>query len=133
MYRCATKQGAFAWVAMLALLFSLLAPSAHHIDRPAPAKSEVSEICTRDGVKLFAIAQSAQTNSGEEPGTAPSRHCSYCASLGTTFAGTPSPLALWLADALQTHALPLLYLAPVTPFPWTVAFSRAPPALASVN
>jgi hypothetical protein len=133
MYRRAKNQTAFAWAAMLALLFGLLAPAAHHAIKPAMAEFQATEICTRSGATLYASDQSAATKPVTDLASDSSSHCGYCFSPGTTFILAPSALAVFQRTGQQVFVLPALSLAPVTRFAWTIAVSRAPPAFASFN
>jgi hypothetical protein len=129
MNRRATKWAVHAWIAMLALLFSSLAPAVQHLFNPAPADVQVAEICTSTGSKYIAVATSDAPKplGGKTHGSA--GHCGYCMH-GTPQALPPAP-AVALALGCERAFLPVQFrAAPAVPFPWTVAFSRAPPTLA---
>jgi long-subunit acyl-CoA synthetase (AMP-forming) len=119
-----------AWVAILALLFSSLAPAAHHLLNPTAGKSQVAEICTNAGVKAISLNADTPAKLLADLKQDMPSHCAYCITHGSTSA-IPSPSAMTFAVAGEQTLIPLLFFsASATLFPWTVAPSRAPPAFA---
>nr|WP_315396011.1 DUF2946 domain-containing protein [uncultured Duganella sp.] len=111
-----------AWLACLAMLFAVLAPS---ISR-ATAVGGWTEICTSAGMKLVKLADDGtRAPSGS---LMQGEHCPFCAH-HADLAG-PVPQAPAMAHPIGLgEIVPRLFLqAPRPLFTWTPAQSRAPPA-----
>jgi len=111
------------WIAILALIFSAIAPSISHAVS-ATANVPGLELCTVDGIKA------PQGKSLSDAIVHAFEHCPYCAAHATP----PSlpPLSVWhfpLPTAQQIFPS-LYYQAPSPLFAWSTANPRAPPALA---
>lgn len=125
MHRRATTWAVHAWIAILALLFSSLAPAAHHALNPAPAEPQTAEICTSSGVQVVAVDAEHPAQPGHIHDSI--KHCGYCVVHGG-WQALPSGSHSGHAVAVKEYFAPSpSYAAPLQPFPWTVAPSRAPP------
>jgi Protein of unknown function (DUF2946) len=119
------------WFACLALLLAALAPLMAKAAR-ADGAPAWAEICSAAGSRWVDLAGT----SGEQgPGPGPASgvelgHCPYCSMHGPDLAPAPNASIVLPAQRLQ-FAVPRLFLfAPATPFAWTAAQPRAPPAFA---
>ena len=122
MLTSAKRRTLHIWIAMLAVLFSALAPSVSHaLAKSAP--SILLEMCTVDGVK--AADGSKQTPSKSMQGM---EHCAYC----LTHANSPAlpPPAMSGFTAIGGHDLypPPFYTAPQPLHSWSAAKPRGPPS-----
>jgi Protein of unknown function (DUF2946) len=125
MFKPARQRALHVWIALLAILFSALAPAlSQAVAAPAPFAGQM-EICTMDGIRSI---------SPDDPGTGapPSdhfqKHCSICLTHPAPPALLP-PTAFVIASAASVQPWPpLFYQAPHALFPWTAASPRAPPA-----
>ncbi|WP_090437159.1 DUF2946 domain-containing protein [Duganella sp. CF458] len=114
-----------AWLACLAMVFAVLAPS---ISRAQSGDGWI-EICTTGGMKLVKItdADSSQKPSGS---LIHGEHCPFCAT-HTDIAGPIPASPIVIHPAGLVSAVPRLFLqVPRTLFTWAPAQSRAPPAAA---
>jgi hypothetical protein len=117
-----------AWLAMLALVMSALAPTVSQAVVMSSERGDWLEVCTTTGV-MWVKADSAATDDGTMPMAGHEQGCDICTHTvtgappvltGTTasFMGQPS---LWFDSlALSAHTAVL----------WAPAQSRAPPRLA---
>jgi hypothetical protein len=112
-----------AWVAMLAMLCAMVAPSIFHA--VAAARGEVFvEMCGISGTKLVAISG----DPSEQPTPSAPDHCKLCSMHGETYA-LPSSMqaAMFPADAGERY--PFLFFQSSSPLAvWSPVQSRAPPA-----
>jgi hypothetical protein len=115
------------WIAMLAILFSALAPAVSHALEARQGNANWVEICTVAGTKMV------QLGNGDQPTSdALSHHlknCPYCAA----HAGGPAlpPVAPVTFAILGGHDVfpALFYTAPSVQFAWSASAPRGPPAL----
>ena len=114
------RQLLHTWIALLAILFSVLAPTVSHA---VAASNPVStlEMCSVNG-----------SDDGKAPTTAKHgmEHCAFC-----TVHGGMDALPTASAIALARHAgrdiyPPLFYSAPQSQHTWSASNPRAPPFLA---
>jgi hypothetical protein len=132
MYRLTRHWSAYAWTACLAVLLNAFAPIVSHALKVSAPLTVQTEVCTALGMELMPVAMAP-----DEPGTPASdklkkgmEHCGYCAGHAGTV-GPPSPLAPMLGLYQGRDLRPPLYYHSARPlFPWSLARSRAPPALA---
>lgn len=126
MYTLVKRRTLHAWIALLAILFSAVAPSISHAYAAAAAGKPV-EICTVDGVKMLISNQGDAKQSGLDPAMHGMEHCPYCMTHAASFA-LPPPAASAFA-VLGGHDLfpALFYDAPQALFSWTAANPRGPP------
>jgi hypothetical protein len=117
MMKSLRRQTLQIWIAMLAVLFSALAPSISHALTPS-APYGYADICSTDKAKKAP----APPMHGME-------HCPYCATHGAAPALLP-PTATSLA-VIGGHDFypPLFYSAPHPLHNWTAAHPRGPPAV----
>ncbi|RSZ60442.1 DUF2946 domain-containing protein [Massilia atriviolacea] len=114
------------WMAMLAMLMSLLAPTLSHAlpgDATAPYLS--ADIC-RAGSAAAADGASVGGEAAPSPHEGKLKHCPYCHHSNgiLLLPQAPCPLALALSDAPPGARLPD---APKPGFSWTAAQPRGPP------
>lgn len=119
------------WIALLAILFSALAPSISHAMAARSGNAVYAEICGVDGVKLVALAGSDAGDKQAPAGDSLQlhmKHCPYCATHGGSFGlPPPAPAAFVLLDGADLHPS-LFYHAPAPLFAWSAAHPRGPPA-----
>jgi hypothetical protein len=125
----AKRQTLQIWIAMLAILFSALAPTVSHALAAADVSAIPLEICTANGYKVLKIPGS---DSSKAPATTKHgmEHCAFCASHGSTFALTTSSSSIFAIDSGRDIYPPLFYAAPHTLQAWSAANPRAPPYFA---
>lgn len=125
----AKRQSLYVWIAMLAILFSALAPSVSYALAAVSRSADTMEICTVDGYKLVTPSDS---DSSKAPAPAKHRmaHCAFCTTHGGAYALTGSPSVILAFEAGGTIYPPLFYAAPHSPHAWSAANPRAPPILA---
>jgi hypothetical protein len=123
---------AYAWIACLAILFNACAPFMHHALAASTSNTNEMEVCTALGLEMMPMSKGA-----DQPGkSAPDKlqkgmtHCACCTLHASTFALPPAmTLAFALSEGRDVYP-PLYYHAARPLFPWSLAQSRAPPALA---
>ncbi len=120
------------WIAMLAILFSALAPAVSQALAVNRASAGWAEICTAAGSKLVQLGVE-QPGGQPQPASDPLSHhlknCPYCAAHAGGPALAPPPTIVFAV--LGGHdVFPLLfYTAPSVQFAWSPAAPRGPPAL----
>jgi hypothetical protein len=112
-----------AWIAMLAILFGVLAPTLSHAVVPAAAQAVDFPVCS-----AHAQTADAKTPGLPEPAADFSKHCPYCAGQHHIPGLLPQAFAA-LAVADGAILPPLFYRAPAPLFHWAAPQSRAPPAV----
>ncbi|MDQ1811996.1 DUF2946 domain-containing protein [Massilia sp. CCM 9210] len=128
MINIAKRQTLHIWIAMLAILFSTLAPGMARAMSASGAPAGTMEICTANGYKLVKVGD---TDASKTPGSAQHgmEHCAFCLTHGGSLglSGTlPERLAF---DAVRDVYPPLFYSAPRSLHAWSTANPRAPPNL----
>ena len=128
MLKFARRQTLHIWIAMLAVLFSALAPAISHA-LAAAAPERLVEICTVDGVKTLSLA-AADISKAPAKSMHGMEHCPYCVTHGGSTGLPPAP-AMTLA-VIGGHDLypSLFYSAPRPLYQWSAGQPRAPPAIA---
>jgi hypothetical protein len=112
-----------AWIAMIAILFGVLAPTLSHAVVPAAAQAVDFPICS-----AHAQAVDVKAPGLPKPAVDPAKHCAYCA--GQHHAPGLLPQAQpALVVASSAYFPSLFYQAPAPLFHWTAPQSRAPPRL----
>lgn len=113
------------WLAALAMLFAVLAPTISRVR----STGDWVEICSVAGNKLVQVASA--TGDGSQPADArAAMDCPYCA-LHIDLAVPTPPQAAPIHRISRLAFVPRLFLqAPQAPFVWAPAQSRAPPVLA---
>jgi hypothetical protein len=118
------------WIACLAILFGSLAPSISHALAAASRGATQVEICTRDGIMMMSVSDTAAKKSPLGLTQDHLKHCPCCLAQEGPFALLP-PLQFTFA-ILGGHDLfpALFYDAPQPLFSWSAANPRAPPVAA---
>ena len=111
------------WIAMLAILFSALAPTVSHA-LAASTSSVLAEMCSVDGVKLVTADRKAPAKSMQGM-----EHCSYCVTHGGSFGLPPSAAQSFAVVSGHDSYPALFYSAPQPLHTWSAASPRAPPAV----
>lgn len=126
MMNMARRQTLHIWIALLAVLFSALAPSISHALASRDAPGGMMEICTANGYKLVKLAV---VDDGKAPSSAQHgmEHCAFCATHGGSHALTGTPSAALAIDPGSDVYPPLFYAAPRSLHAWSAANPRAPP------
>jgi hypothetical protein len=128
MFNMAKRQTLQLWIALLAILFSALAPTVSHA-LAAANPAETVQICTVDGYKLVQLPDA-------DDGKAPldlkhgMEHCAFCTLHGGGDAPLPHAVAALSLNPDRDTYPSLFYSAPRALHVWSVANPRAPPALA---
>lgn len=121
----------WTWIAALAILFGAMAPAISRTmaagDARAAMPDPAMEVCTMLGMKTV---PAADHGAKPDPGKTDHmlEHCPYCAvhaTPGILPPPAPSPTAL---PALSASCPPLFYRSAATPFAWSPARPRGPPA-----
>ena len=116
------------WIALMAVLFSALAPSISHALSASAGKAILAEICTVDGAKVVAVDAGDSQKPATDPLQHHFKHCPYCATHGGSFALPPAmPSEFAVLGGPDLHPS-LFYQAPAPLFAWSVAHPRGPPA-----
>jgi hypothetical protein len=116
------------WIAMLAILFSALAPSVSHALAARASLAGFAEICTVNGVELVSLATGERQKPVKDALFHHMEHCAFCATHGGSL-GLPPPLPVSFAVIGGHDLFPsLFYLAPTPLFSWSAAQPRGPPA-----
>lgn len=133
-YNCAMKhmakqQTLRIWIAMLAILFSALAPSISHALAAANGAGDKMEVCTSNGYKLV---KGPDSDNSKAPTLAKDsmKHCAFCTTHGGSYALTDAPSVPLALDAGRDMYPPLFYTATHSLHAWSAASPRAPPFLA---
>lgn len=129
MINMAKRQSLYVWIAMLAILFSALAPTVSYALAAVSSSADTVEICTINGYKLV---QPSHSDSSKAPASAKHgmTHCAFCTTHGGAYALTGSPSVILAFEAGRTVHPPLFYAAPHSLHAWSAANPRAPPILA---
>jgi hypothetical protein len=122
MLNAAKRRTLQIWIAMLAILFSALAPTVSHA-LVSSTPSALLEMCTVDGVK--AVEGSTQAPSKSMPGM---EHCAYCLTHASSPALLPPAVAGFAVIGGHDFYPPLFYTAPQPLHTWSAAKPRGPPA-----
>lgn len=131
MDRRARHWSAYAWIACLAILFNAFAPVLCHALTAAPPDTVEVQVCTALGMEMMSMPVEADQSGKSAPGHLHKdmAHCACCAFHGSTSALPQTrPFALALSAGRDVYP-PLYYHAARPLFPWSLAQSRAPPAL----
>jgi len=124
------RQLLVAWIALLGVLFGVLAPAVSHAMASAAPATEEVEVCTMKGMVTIVVDKAQPAESSSPMLDHMFKHCPYCASHGGFAALLPGP-SLAFPLSRQTLAYPpLFYQSAASLFAWTVANPRAPPSLA---
>jgi hypothetical protein len=112
-----------AWIAMLAILFGVLAPTLSHAVVPAAAQAADFPVC-----RAHTQAADVKAPGLPEPAADFSKHCSYCAGHHHAPGLLPrTPPASVVAGSASFPSL--FHEAPAPLFHWAAPQSRAPPRL----
>lgn len=127
MIKLAKRRTLHLWIAMLAILFSALAPTLSHALAAGQPADAVLMLCTVNGYKMVKLPG----DDGKAPVDAKGmQHCAFCTLHGGADA-LPPPASLTLALVADRASYPpLFYRAPRTQHIWSAAQQRAPPFLA---
>lgn len=123
MFKLLKRQTLHVWIAMLAILFSALAPTVSHA-LAASTPYALVEMCSIDGVKASAGTQKDPAKSMQGM-----QHCAYCVTHGGSFALPPSAVASFAVIGGHDYYPALFYTAPQPLHTWRAANPRGPPAV----
>jgi len=117
-----------AWLAMLALVMSALAPTVSQAVVMSSERGDWLEVCTTTGV-MWVKADSAAADDGAMPMAGHEQGCDICPH---TVTGAPPVLTAITAPVMGQPSLRFDSLASSvhTAVPWAAAQSRAPPRFA---
>jgi hypothetical protein len=117
-----------AWLAMLALVMSALAPTVSQAVVLSSERGDWLEVCTTTGV-VWVKADSAAADEGNLPMAGHEQGCDICTH---TVTGAPPEPAAWIVHAIaQPCVMPQALGASAPPARlWAPAQSRAPPLFA---
>jgi hypothetical protein len=128
MQRLAKTKVLPAWIALLAFLFGVLAPTVSHAIAASLPQAQAAEVCTSTGIKLVAPGSGDKARPASGTVLKGFMHCDFCGTHAGSFALLPqSRLALTVPDGHELFPS-LFYQSPTPLFAWTLAKSRAPPA-----
>jgi hypothetical protein len=110
------------WIAMLAILFSALAPAVSHA-LAASTPSVLLEMCTIDGAKTGDGSRQAPSKSMQGM-----EHCAYCLTHASSPALLPPAMSGFAVIGGHDHYPALFYTAPQPLHTWSTAKPRGPPS-----
>jgi len=116
MHKFVKRRTLYLWIAIMAVLFSALAPAVSRAMTPSSPYG-YAEICSVDQIKK-SPAQYDHT----------AEHCPYCATHGGTHALLPPAMASFAVVGGHDYYPPLFYSAPRPLHSWSAAKPRGPPA-----
>ncbi|GJJ02011.1 hypothetical protein RugamoR64_25490 [Duganella rhizosphaerae] len=116
MFKLAKRRTLHIWIAMLAVLFSALAPTVSRALTPASPYG-YAEICSVDAARK-----------SPSPASKVMEHCAYCVTHGGSFALPPQSMASFAVIGGHDYYPPLFYSAPRPLHSWSAAKPRGPPA-----
>jgi hypothetical protein len=120
-----------AWIAIFAIMLTVLAPALNHLLPAAQAGEHDVELCTSTGVVVVSLdAAHGHAQPGDPRHDAGAGHCAYCGVHASTHAFLPPSTLVTAAPAGAALMPRRFYQSPRLLFAWTVAASRAPPSLA---
>lgn len=123
-----TRRALTLWIAMLAVLFSALAPAVSHALAAGDSTSSWGEICSVNGARPTSLSAGTPQKPVKDALQHHIEHCPFCATHGASFALLP-PVALPFAVIGGHDLFPSLYYhAPAPLFSWAAAQPRGPPA-----
>ncbi|MYM41930.1 DUF2946 domain-containing protein [Duganella qianjiadongensis] len=124
------KRHAFCvWIAMLAILFSALAPTVSHALAAVSVATDTVEVCTVNGYQLVKVPDS-DSSKAPAPMKHGMEHCAFCTTQGGSYTLTSSLSVIAAFDASRDVYPPLFYAAPHSLHTWSASNPRAPPFLA---
>ena len=130
MYRLVKRKTLHVWIAVMAILFSALAPSISHAVARSSSLANLIEICTVGGTRLVAADGSEAKQASTAALMHTFEHCAYCMSHDGAFALLPQLPATFAVIGGHDLYPSLFYNAPRALFSWTAANPRGPPAAA---
>jgi hypothetical protein len=119
------------WLATLAMVFAVLAPTVSHALALMPGSSGWVEVCTVDGARWVA-AKDAGDAQPAGPVDAATKHfdpCPFCHHAGQGMAPPPAAEAQTLQPPPREGLPERFFCAPNTAHAWRAAQPRAPPLL----
>ncbi len=124
MLTSAKRRTLHIWIAMLAVLFSALAPTVSHaLAASSATPSVLLEMCTVDGTKSADGSKQAPSDSMQGM-----EHCAYCLTHASTPALPPPAVAGFAVIGGHDLYPALFYSAPQPLHTWSAAKPRGPPA-----
>jgi hypothetical protein len=129
MINMAKRQTLHIWIALMAVLFSALAPAVSHALTASGGAADTLEICTVNGYKLVKLA-GANSDKAPDATRHAMEHCAFCTIHGDPHGLPATPSTVVPLDTGHDLYPPLFYSAPRTAHAWSTANPRAPPALA---
>jgi hypothetical protein len=128
MISLAKRRTLHLWIAMLAILFSALAPAVSHALAAGSSAGNTLMLCTISGYKLIQLHGDGDSKA---PADAKSmQHCAFCTIHGGADALPATPAATLVLSGGRDIYPSLFYHAPGTQHIWSAAQQRAPPFLA---
>lgn len=113
-----------AWLALVAMVLSVLMPALSH----GAAGADWVGVCTADGMRFVAVGADADDPAPSRADRGAGDHCLYCSLGAHGLLPTPAP-TMPAPPAAGGGLVPDRFLsAPRTPHPWAAARPRGPPA-----
>lgn len=129
MHRLLTQRLVIAWIAMLSVLFSALAPAIADAMAPVEAQgSEQLQVCTMAGMQVIVIAKDSSGKPDPRGSSHFIDHCPYCSAHGSWATLPSSSQAVFAVLDDSASYPPLLYRSAIPLFSWHPASPRGPPA-----
>lgn len=127
MITMAKRQTLSVWIALMAILFSALAPSISQAISADRSAGTWSEICSASGIKRVPALDADDATQPAKKWPQHWQQCAYCATHGGTFALLP-PAAVTLPVLRGHDSYPSLFYTAAAPlFAWHAAQPRGPP------
>ncbi|MBV7538666.1 DUF2946 domain-containing protein [Duganella sp. sic0402] len=130
MIRLAKRRTLHLWIAMLAILFSALAPTVSHALAAGSSADNTLMLCTVNGYKLIQLPGDGNGDSKAPADAKSMQHCAFCTIHGGADALPAAPAVALLLSAGRDIYPSLFYHAPGAQPIWSAAQQRAPPFLA---
>ena len=125
MHKLVRQQVVAVWVAMLGVLFSVLAPALSHAMPVSARLTEDVQVCTMVGMQTITV----DVKQSDAPATTHLfEHCPYCAFHGGAALPPPSTEFVFARLPSSSFYPPLFYQAARPLFAWSTANPRAPPS-----
>lgn len=133
----AFRQRFFAWIAIVAMMVSALAPAISRAMGPDESGRYLIEVCSAAGTHRISLTAEEAAFYGElaspagdgEGGDVPILdHCPYCSASFNLAMLPPADAALLFAVSNSQSAPRLFFVSPRPLFAWSPAHPRAPPA-----
>lgn len=117
------------WIACVAILFNMFAPSISHAISAVNGKGKLVEICSVNGSKFVSVDQGSPSKPPTDKALHHIEHCPFCATHAGSFVMPVASTTLFSIVGGHDLFPPLFYHSPSPLFSWSRANPRAPPSV----